>query len=101
MGEAIAILIFFLVVVVIIVALIVAVIRWLLRINEIVELLKNIHSSIKPNCDKQLQICEGCDGHFKEEQLTQIASGQHLCPECIDNLHTKVVNSSKIVEHHL
>jgi hypothetical protein len=74
-----------------IIAILVILIRWIFRINEIVALLKDILAAIRPQNsiskeDSRLQLCEGCNRNFDKSQLKKIASGQMLCPECIDNL---------------
>ena len=62
-------------------------IRWIFRIDKIVDnqdititWLKKIHH------EQTLKGCEGCDEYIEREQLTKINSGQLLCPDCIENL---------------
>jgi len=70
--------------------LFVLIIRWLFRIDEIVAILKDILYTIRrQNSDTSLQLCEGCNRNFDKSQLKIIASGQMLCPECINNLKKK------------
>jgi hypothetical protein len=73
------------------VILLVSIIRRLFRINEIVTLLKDILTAIRPQNstsagDTRLQLCEGCNRNFDKSQLKKIASGQMLCLDCINNL---------------
>ncbi|MDD5327404.1 MAG: hypothetical protein PHY02_06270 [Phycisphaerae bacterium] len=70
-----------------------AFVRWVFRINEIVTLLKTIHSAILPRCsissdDKtSLQLCDGCNKNFDKNLLRKIDSGQLLCPKCAGDLN--------------
>jgi hypothetical protein len=77
-----------------IIAILVILIRWLFRINEIVALLKDILAAVRPRNstsagDTRFQRCEGCNRNFDKSQLKKIASGQMLCPDCINNLKNR------------
>jgi hypothetical protein len=58
------------------IAVIVVILRWILRINVIVELLGKIAASHK---------CDSCNRFFRIDEIKRIDSGQKLCPECLKN----------------
>ena len=92
-GSAIAMLLFVLFLFFATIVIIVALIRWLFRIDEIVKLLKNIHSAIQQQvttaCTTEPEKCAGCEKLFEKNQLKEIDSGQRLCLECIRSLKNK------------
>lgn len=55
----------------------VVIIRWIFRVNVIVELLQNIAANHK---------CDSCARFFRIDQLKRIDSGQLLCPDCLKKI---------------
>jgi hypothetical protein len=71
----------------------VAIVRWILRINVIVDLLKQIAKTnegdtiIKHQSD--LKNCTACEKKYPTKELIKIDSGQLLCFECYNTLKNK------------
>ena len=84
--EFVAIAVFAIMVIALIVAITVGIIRWVFRVDEIVSLLKNIHFAVQNQnsevvCVTKSGRCDCCEK--LDDSLTQIDSGQELCPECL------------------
>jgi len=73
------------------IAIIVVIIRWILRINVIVELLEKIYL----NLSYPLVKCDGCNSSWSGIQMSKIDSGQQLCPDCLSKFKPENKPGSK------
>jgi hypothetical protein len=84
---------FSLLVFVALVALFVVLIRWLFRINVIVDLLKQIANTDERDVvlrrQSDLERCSGCSKEYPADELIIIDSGQLLCSYCHKMLKDK------------
>lgn len=64
--------------------------RWILRLDDIVNILHKIEANTKANTSSsrsnKLVMCESCNNYFSKETLTAIKSGQKLCSDCLKML---------------
>ena len=78
------------------IAIIVIIIRWVLRINDIIKLLTDISTKLSPpvvpDCpdppSNELLICDRCRQEFPRSQMIELKIGKMVCHVC-----NKLLNS--------
>ena len=68
----------------------VSLIRWVLRIDEIVDLLDKVVANTMPRV-----ACDCCGKAFTSDKLKTTSSGQSLCPECYSAMSAKYHQQKK------